>query len=64
MNDYVVKFTNEVGTCIYGEYKVREIRGQEEALIRAREEFLDDKKGSMNLPGFCQSVFVHISPLS
>ena len=63
MNDYLVEFKNKVGTCIYGEYKIRGVRGQEEALVEARRRYLDDNKGTINLPGFCQSVFVHISPL-
>lgn len=63
MNDYEVRFTNKYGTCVYGEFKIRDVRGQEEALIEARRQFLNDRKGSMNLPGFYQAVTVHISIL-
>ena len=61
MYDYYVQFTNELGNEIHGEYKIRGVRGQEEALIKERERLLRDKVGSMNLPGFCRDVTVKIT---
>ena len=63
MYNYLVSFTNEVGTAIYGEYVIRDVCGQIDALMEARDKFLDDvnqDKKSMNFVGFHKDVTVKI----